>query len=277
MEIYSLTPPASAGGQWSFAIVASFYGVADYPSGIAISPGGVLFGEAYSDCGGSVFALVPPASPGESWAEQTVKNWGCNSYRVPVEGLAIGAGGVLYGTFLGVGSVPAEVFELAPPATPGGAWTETVLDQFTGMYSGLTTEVVIGGGGVLYGTLSEGGSIYSLTPPVSPGGAWTEATLFELPTLPSGVGPNPGPLTVGENGTLYGTTQSGGASGAGTAYALKPPATPGAAWTQINLHTFTGSDGMYPTALVIGSGGVLYGTTSQGGAYGYGTVFAITE
>jgi hypothetical protein len=34
---------------------------------------------------------------------------------------------------------------------------------------------------------------------------------------------------------------------------------------------------MYPTALVIGSGGVLYGTTSQGGAYGYGTVFAITE
>jgi uncharacterized repeat protein (TIGR03803 family) len=83
---------------------------------------------------------------------------------------------------------------------------------------------------------------------------------------------------MGENGTLYGTTQSGGASEAGTAYALKPPATPGAAWTEIPLHTFKRSDGMTPWGpLVIGSGGVLYGTTSQGGAYGFGTVFAITE
>jgi hypothetical protein len=113
---------------------------------------------------------------------------------------------------------------------------------------------------------------------LSPGAAWTEATLFEFPFPPhSGDGPFPGPLTLGENDTLYGTTQSGGASFAGTAYALKPPATPGGAWTEIPLHTFTGSDGMSPTGLVIGRGGVLYGTTSGGGAYGYGTVFAITE
>jgi hypothetical protein len=282
MEIYSLTPPASPGGQWTFAIIAGFAGVADYPSGIAISPGGVLFGEAAADqCSGTVFALVPPAFPGGSWTEQTVRNWGCNPYQAPVEGLAIGAGGVLYGTFLGVETVPAKVFELAPPSTPGGAWTETVLYQFTGIEPGLATEVAIGSGGVLYGTvygqLGPGNAVYSLTPPVSPGGPWTQATLLEFPTPRSGGGPYPGPLTIGENDTLYGTTQSGGASEAGTAYALKPPATPGAGWTEIPLHTFTRSDGMYPSALVIGSGGVLYGTTTQGGAYGYGTVFAITE
>jgi hypothetical protein len=63
----------------------------------------------------------------------------------------------------------------------------------------------------------------------------------------------------------------------GTAYALQAPATSGGAWTQILLHTFTGSDGSGPTGLLMGSGGVLYGTTSLGGAYGAGTVFALTE
>ena len=112
---------------------------------------------------------------------------------------------------------------------------------------------------------------------MSPGGAWTEATLFEFPTFPSGGGPNPGPVTPGENDTLYGTTLEGGASRAGTAYALKPPATPGGAWTQIPLHTFTGRDGAGPTGLVIGIGGILYGSTGGGGACAHGTVFAITE
>jgi uncharacterized repeat protein (TIGR03803 family) len=245
------------------------------PGGIAISPAGVLFGEAADDPA-FVFALIPPTSPGGSWTEQTVKKFNV-PLQEPGAGLAIGAGGVLYGTFLGVETVPAEVFELAPPATPGGPWTETVLYQFTGFDADLATEVVIGGGGMLYGTvLGVVDAVYSLTPPVSPGGDWTEATLLEFPN-PRGDVPIPGPLALGENDTLYGTTQYGGASGAGTAYALKPPATPGAGWTEIPLHTFTRSDGMYPTALVIGSGGVLYGTTTQGGAYGYGTVFAITE
>jgi len=269
-EVYSLTPPASPGDQWSFAIVASFTMANVYYGSLAISPGGVLFGQATDN----VFALIPPASLGGSWTEQTVKKIDLG----PAGGLAIGAGGVLYGTE----TAPAEVFELAPPATAGGAWTETVLYRFTGIYPGLATEVAIGSGGVLYGTvygqLGAGNAVYSLTPPVSPGGSWTEATLLEFPTPGSGGGPYPGPLTMGENGTLYGTTQSGGASEAGTAYALKPPATPGAAWTEIPLHTFTRSDGMTPWGpLVIGSGGVLYGTTSQGGAYGFGTVFAITE
>jgi uncharacterized repeat protein (TIGR03803 family) len=275
--IYSLTPPASPGGQWPFAIVASFDGY--LPSGVAISPGGVLFGTDYG-LTSAVFALVPPPSPGGSWTQQTITTY-FGAFQSPTGGLTIGGGGVLYVSTVGDENVWADVQELAPPATPGGAWKQKGLYQFTGIYSGLATDVVIGSGGVLYGTvyaqLGGGGSIYSLTPPVSPGGAWTEATLFEFPTPRSGDGAIPGPLTLGENDKLYGTTQYGGVSGAGTAYVLLPPATPGGAWTQIPLHTFTGSDGMYPTRLVIGSGGVLYGTTGKGGAYGYGTVFAITE
>jgi len=157
METYSLTPPASAGDQWSFAIIASFSVLTPIPGGVAISPGGVLYGEAGQDPG-FVFALIPPASRGGAWTQHTVKKSNI-PFVNPAGGLAIGAGGVLYGTLLGAATTPAEIFELAPPATPGGAWTETVLYQFTGTGSGLATEVVIGGGGVLYGTLSEGGSI----------------------------------------------------------------------------------------------------------------------
>lgn len=96
-------------------------------------------------------------------------------------------------------------------------------------------------------------------------------------------------VVVGKNGELYGTTEYGGsatsgtpcdfsgASGCGTVFELTPPTAPGAVWTERVLHTFTGknSDGALPTAsLTLSSTGVLYGTTSAGGA-GQGTVFAI--
>src|ERR1039457_1559959 len=69
--------------------------------------------------------------------------------------------------------------------------------------------LVIGGGGVLYGTTNAGGGIgqaYSLTPPASPGAAWTYAQLYSF------------------------TGGSGGA-GYGTVFALAPPASPGGSWT----------------------------------------------
>jgi uncharacterized repeat protein (TIGR03803 family) len=42
------------------------------------------------------------------------------------------------------------------------------------------------------------------------------------------------------------------------------------------LHVFDNTDGAEPVAtLMLGKKGILYGTTAQGGAYGYGTVFAL--
>jgi uncharacterized repeat protein (TIGR03803 family) len=72
-------------------------------------------------------------------------------------------------------------------------------------------------------------------------------------------------------------TEFGGPSSAGTAFVLKPPASPGGSWTLIPLYTFKGgADGSLPTGLVPSSGGVVYGTTYAGGAHGYGSVFALT-
>jgi uncharacterized repeat protein (TIGR03803 family) len=43
------------------------------------------------------------------------------------------------------------------------------------------------------------------------------------------------------------------------------------------IHSFEGSDGAYPyAALMQASNGLLYGSTTGGGKYGYGTIFSIT-
>jgi uncharacterized repeat protein (TIGR03803 family) len=77
--------------------------------------------------------------------------------------------------------------------------------------------------------------------------------------------------------TLYGTTQYGGSSGQGTVFAVN---TNGTGFT--NLYSFTAllhstnSDGANPSAGLILSGNILYGTAFRGGSSGKGTVFSLS-
>jgi len=74
-------------------------------------------------------------------------------------------------------------------------------------------------------------------------------------------------------GNLYGTARDGGASNDGTVFKL----TKNGKFKV--LYSFVGSpkDGAQPVAsLVMDKQGNLYGTTFQGGAYGYGTVFKLS-
>ncbi len=79
------------------------------------------------------------------------------------------------------------------------------------------------------------------------------------------------PVTIGADGTLYGTTHDGGSSGDGTVYKISPNG------AETVLHSFTGgSDGLYPIAAVtIGKDGKLYGTTGGYRSSGYGTIFSL--
>lgn len=82
------------------------------------------------------------------------------------------------------------------------------------------------------------------------------------------------PLVQGTDGNLYGTTLGGGANESGTVFRLK-------AGKVTTLYNFCAqpncTDGALPYGgLVLGRDGNFYGTTSQGGTDGDGTVFKIT-
>jgi uncharacterized repeat protein (TIGR03803 family) len=80
-------------------------------------------------------------------------------------------------------------------------------------------------------------------------------------------------LVQGTDKNFYGTTEVGGANGAGTVFKITPSG------ILTTLHSFDGDDGSGPYAgLVQGADGSFYGTASSGGSNpcGCGTVFKIT-
>ena len=154
------------------------------------------------------------------------------------------------------------------------AQTLTTLVNFTGTngQNPLFAALVQGTDGSLYGTSSAGGAHGQGTVfKVSTGGTLT--TLYNFCAkrkCADGSAPYAG-LTLGTDGNFYGTTESGGAHGAGAVFKITPQ---GALSV---LHSFTFSDGANPyAALVQGTDGNFYGTTESGGAHLLGTVFKIT-
>jgi uncharacterized repeat protein (TIGR03803 family) len=162
----------------------------------------------------------------------------------------------------------------------------SVLHDFTGGADGQYpfSGVTVGGPGVLYGTTSEGGMhdngvVFKLAQGRL---GWVLYPLYEFPGGSGGFNPL-GPVTVGPNGALYGTTEFGGSgSGTGTVFELRPPATGCKAficyWSETVLHSFNGNDGAFPFygALIFDQAGNIYGATEVGGAHDDGTVFELT-
>ncbi len=82
-------------------------------------------------------------------------------------------------------------------------------------------------------------------------------------------------LVQATDGNLYGTTVNGGYHNGGTVFKITPSG------TLTTLYSFCSqigcTDGLAPQAgLIQSSDGNLYGTTSSGGVYNFGTVFKIT-
>lgn len=188
--------------------------------------------------------------------------------------LTLGPGGILYGATAHGGTFSSGViFSMTPPATTGGAWTETVLYSFgtNGIHDGYAPNgVLIGAGGALYGTTvlggdSEQGTVFALAPPAAAGGEWTETILHSFSGNDGG---EPFfPLSMDSRGVLYGVAQQGAAN-QGTVFSMTPPSSVGGSWTFTQLYSFAGgATGENPMGAVIpGPNGELYGVTQNGGS-----------
>jgi uncharacterized repeat protein (TIGR03803 family) len=202
--------------------------------------------------------------------------------------------GNLYSTTPGGGLYASgAAFELTPPSTFGGSWSESILWNFGSGTDGIEPQagLIIDASGNLYGTTFQGGiynfgegTVFKLTPPSAPWESWTESILWNFGNGSDGFAPVAG-LLADKRGNLYGTTLYGGAydcfSGecfGGTAFKLTPPSTSWGSWDESVLWSFgDGADGENPFAgLIAGPRGDLYGTTGYGGIYTWGTVFELS-
>jgi len=192
--------------------------------------------------------------------------------------------GRLYGGLSPNAPYPAgAVFELTPPKSGQGDWSETVIYSATDTYASPVFDV----NGALYGATyrcSDGGdtcfTVFQLTPPSDPKkGNWTSTVLYQLSDIGNAGLP---PSLAVSNGILYGTLPYGGANNYGMFFQLTPPASAGYAWNFTALYNFMGgSDGGNPTAFVLDTAGNVFGTAYCSGSmdcsqFSYGTVFELT-
>lgn len=214
---------------------------------------------------GMVFRLTKPKS-GPPWTETTLHSF----IPVPETGglypcsRLIQKNGVLYGSAkLGGFSGFGTLFALVPPN-----WTEDVLYTFLGQSDGAEPfdGLTMGSDGSLFGVTRDGLDAVPTDPTVfqlTPGGS-----LVTLVTNDQGIVYNGDLLLDSTNGSLFGTTQNGGANGYGNVFQLSPTAS---GWVYADLYDFTGgTDGAYPNGGLAGGTGDLFGTT-QGGGTGTGT------
>jgi len=239
--------------------------------------GTTSLGGAYGN--GSVYEITPSGKLTVLWSF-TPLGAGTNLDGAnPYGSLVQGSDGNFYGTTsLGGANGNGTVFMISGPGVL------TPLYSFSAMNAqGINTDgaqpdtcLVQASDGNFYGTAAFGGTsgdgaVFKITP------AGTLTLLHSFTGVADGADPEAG-LVQGSDGNFYGTTATNGANDHGTVFKITP------AGVLTTLHSFSSltggirnSDGADPYAsLAIGSDGNFYGTTYDGGAYAFGTVFKIT-
>lgn len=267
-------------------------------AGVPYDDSSPLYGE--TENGGANHAGVAyeldPVAGRAKWSEKVLYDFcsqsGCSDGEHPSGGLVMDGAGHLFGT---TEERWPDSFGVAFELTQSGSrrWTETVLHSFCQVANctdgdapnGLLMDV----NGNLFGTTEYGGAngwgaIFRLIPN---GNGSQYSVIYNFCSQPNCAdGGEPlSELILDENENLYGTTHYGGGNnidrdqeGGGTAFRLSTNGT-----IKI-LHAFCAkiscADGEYPQAsLLLGSKGLLFGTTEAGGKHGVdfsgGTVFEI--
>jgi uncharacterized repeat protein (TIGR03803 family) len=256
------------GSAQTYTVLKNFTGSDGWqPEGGLVLLGSTLYGTA--SAGGSLDNGVVFKMNTNGSGYTVLKNFAGSDGSAPVADLLL-SGNTLYGTTDMGGNYDGVVFKVN---TDGSGYT--VLKNFTlddgfALWGGLVLS-----GNTLYGTASEGGRsggngggvVFNVN---------TDGSGFAvLKAFMGGDGGDPyhGNLVL-SGSTLYGTTVGGGSFSDGVVFKMN---TDGSSYTV--LKSFTGSDGMWPSAGLILAGSTLYGTTGAGGSSynsnneGYGVVF----
>jgi uncharacterized repeat protein (TIGR03803 family) len=276
--VFNLRPqpraPASVFAPWLEKVLYVFTDPAGAPEpqgDLIFDQQGNLYGTATGAAGpGDVYELSPS---GSSWIHTVLHNFGgTGDGFLPYGGVVFDKAGNLYGTtsFSSMGG-GGTVFQLVPS---GANWTENILYDFSSGTNGIRPQgaLIMDPSGNLYGTTSYrgpggGGTVFELSPS---GGSWVFATLYGF----TGSGGPLSSLTMDSAGNLYGTTSADGAHNLGSVFKLTLS---NGSWHYASLHDFSGSDGSNPSGgVTLDANGNLYGTTTAGGAHGFGVVWEIT-
>jgi uncharacterized repeat protein (TIGR03803 family) len=258
----------------SESILHSFGGGDDgcTPVGPLIDVKGTLYGTTvYGGKGanGTVYSITPGGT------EQVLHSFFCNTHDgcVPSGGL-ISVGGTMYGT-TSDGPWPSKCSASSPCGSVYGISTsgsEKVLYAFEGGSDGKSPQgSLVNVNGMLYGTTPQGGGGSRCE--FGCGTAYSISTTGTEQVIHRFTGGRDGELPhnlIGVNGTLYGTTTSGGLTpcnvqvgwfdghGCGTIYRLTTSGR-----EKVLFHFNSEFDGE-PAASLLNVNGVLYGTTPQG-------------
>jgi len=250
-------------------------------AGLSIDRGGKLYGTTHSGNEGVNWGVVYQfRRAGTGWIFQSLQLFdGALAARA-----IIGPNGSVYGTSPNNLDQyrSGYVFNLRPQlnacTTAICNWNASILYGFSGGADGGQPrygDLVFDALGNMYGTTAVGGTgsgvVYKMT---QSGGNWSEQPIYAFNGTPDGATPFGG-VVFDSVGNIYGTTTQGGANGFGAVYELSPS---GSGYTERVIYSFTGgTDGSYPTAAIyIDGSGNLFGTTSNGGSGGGGTVFELS-
>jgi len=248
-----------------------------FPNGGVIAVKGLLYGTTtqggVGSSGGTVFVLDP-----QTGTETLLHTFAAGDGSMPEGGL-LNVKDTLYGTTaFGAGSGCSGSGCGTVYAINRKTGKEIVLHTFTGgADGGVSFAGLIEVNGTLYGTTTQGGSnaacfngcgvVFAIDPRTG-----KETVVHTFAGGNDGSVPEARLLNV--DGILYGTTSAGGANNSGTVFSLDLQT-----GSEAVLYSFCSQqychDGQGPGASLIDVDGILYGTTSAGGADDRGTVFAV--
>jgi uncharacterized repeat protein (TIGR03803 family) len=260
-------------GAYTNALLKSFGGSdgANPRAGLLLASDGVLYGTASSGGAGNKGLIFKINTNGTGYTSLRSFLGAPTDGASPQGALIEGVDGALYGTTRNGGTNNlGTVFKI----DKGGSNYSMLKSLTSATGTNPVAGLIEGSDHVLYGTaygggLSGQGTVFKLNENGTGFGV-----LMNFAATP-GDGKNPaGSLAEGTDGTLYGTTYSGGASNQGTIFKLN---TNGGGYAVLwSFSYFPNPGGINPLAgLARGVDGGFYGTTSSGGDRGPGTVFSL--